>query len=519
MKPSPDDRDETTLVQISAEMALVFGERPEGFDLVPFSLISREEQKGLVEAVAASSSVLHLGGQIADGLTRTSGLVRLAPETVRALETGATPLQSAGYNLGALHEGAHITGQIRWLPATDATTAGMVAGMGPALAMLAIQAQLKQVSALAEQNLELTETVLRSVRHEQWAELTGLDQAVSRAFEEARVVGQVTPLLWANVEGHEAALRSQRELFRRHMQRHAQEMAARDGHRERREYLEKNGEAALLDLHSLLIAHRAWFEYQALRAARVKLDAAESPQDQLLLEAIVDYARDEYDDTVEQMREVLDTFTRELGILAELPGRRTIPFTEARRSADDVAAMARQMLDAVEHLADSAHQSPSPLECPAIRHLDEDEDLARDLRVLGWHLDREEQLVALAAGHQLGAGGPLSALTRAQELIAVTDRRVLIADQSSFRKHGEIAQAVPSDDIRYVRLHEDDGNGRAKMDLITKDVDFSWDFGKESASAKPVRMLAALLADRMDIPQTERNAWRSALPAPDEGSG
>ncbi|WP_139084441.1 hypothetical protein [Nesterenkonia sp. F] len=392
----------------------------------------------------------------------------------------------------------------------------MAASLGPVLAMLAIQAQLKQVSALAEQNLELTESLLRSVRQGQWAELSGLDQAVSRAIEEARAVGQVTPLLWNNVEGHEAALRTQRDLFRRHMQRHAQELAARDGHRERREYLEKHGEAALLDLHSLLIAHKAWFEYQALRAGRVKLDAAESPQDQRLLETIVDNARHEYDDTVEQMRELLDTFTRELGIIAELPGRRTIPFTEARRSADDVATMARQMLDAVERLADSARRPSPPLERPSICHVDGDEDLSRDLRVLRWHLDRGERLVAVAAGHQLGTSGPLSALTRAHELISVTDRRVLIADQSAFRKHGQVAQSVSNDDIRYVRHHEDDGSGRARIDLITKDTDFSWDFGKESASAKPVRMLAALLADRMGVPQAERRALRAALPAPDE---
>lgn len=516
MSATPENPDETALVQISPEMALVFGEVPDGTDLVPFSLISHDEQSALVDAVAATSSVLHVGGQIAEGLTRTRGLVRLAPETLEAMRAGATPLQSAGYNLGALRDGSQITAQVRWLPATDVTTVGMAASLGPAFTMVAIQAQLKQVSDLAEQNLQLTETVLRSVRQEEWSELSGLDQAVSGAFDEARAVGQVTPLLWANIEGHDAALRKQRDLFRGHLQTHARELTARDGHRERRDYLEKHGEAVLLDLHSLLIAHKTWFEYQALRAGRVKLDAAESPQDQKLLETIVDKARREYDDTVTQMRAVLDTFTRELGILAELPGRRTLPFTGSRRSADEVGRMARQMLDAVERLAESARQPSTPLERPGTCYVGDDEQLAHDLRILRWHVDRDEHPAAIAIGHDADAGGPLTALARAQVLIVVTDRRVLTADPTTFRKHGDIAQSVPNDDIRYVRHHEDDGSGRARIDLITKDGDLSWTFGKDSASATEVRELAALLGDRMGIPEAEQNALRAALPAPAE---
>lgn len=514
----PEESVGTALVEVSPGTALVFGKTPEGFDLVPFSLVSPEDQAAIGAAVAASSAVLNVGGQLAPALAQAQGLVRLAPETLRAMQAGATPIQSGGYNIGVLAaQNGKFAAQVRWLPAGGVQAAGVIASIGPAVAMIAIQIQLNELSGLVRQNLALTEGVLKTVRHEQWAELTGLEQAVTKALSEANVVGEVTPLLWENIAGYEAALRKQRDLFRRNVLAHSSALAKRKGHQERREYIEKNGEAILLDLHSLLLAHKSWFEYQALRAGRARLSAGDEPREAKLLQAIVDNARAEYGEVLEQMSTILDTLNRELSILAELPGRRTIRFTSGRRSAEAVAKMAKQLLTAVERLSDSVRQRPAPLERPETVLTDGREKLDKDLRILRWHLDSEEELVALVTALELHTPGGLPVFGDAlrlgndqQVLVAVTPSRVVVADRVAFREQGTLLRVIPNDQIRYVRRREDDGTGHPRVDLITRDEDFAWRFFVDQASPVPSQV-AALLGEHMDIPEAERDAMRAAL--------
>lgn len=510
---------ETALVEVLPGTALVFGAAPEGLDLAPFRLISPEDRATIGTSVANASSILNVGGQLATGLAQARGLVRLAPETLAALKAGATPVQSGGYNIGVLAgQNGRFAAQVRWLPAGGAQAADVAANLGPALALVAIQAQLNEISGLVRENIALTEAVLKTVRHEQWAELSGLEQAVTNALHEATAVGEVTHLLWENVAGYEAPIQKQRDLFRRNIEAHLAELAKQEDHRERRQYVEKNGEAVLLDLHSLLLAHKSWFEYQALRAGRARLSADDDPRDAKLLETIVEGMRDEHERSVEQVTTLLDTVNRELTILAELPGRRTLPFTGARRSSADLKRMAQEMVSVVERLFRSVSPPPGDLDPPVTVYLDKADRLDQDLRILRWHLGRDERLDAIATARELGVGSALSAAPVARAigsngvLIALTDQRVLVADVSEFRNRGLLRRSVPNDEIRYVRFREDDGSGQAEVDLITKDDNLAWRFADGSSSEATVRRFGALLADRMDIPQTEREALRAALP-------
>ncbi|MBT2536282.1 hypothetical protein [Arthrobacter sp. ISL-69] len=139
MSIGPEEPIESALVEVSPGTALVFGQVPEGLDLIPFSLVSPDDRAAIVDAVAATSAVLNVGGQLASGLARAQGLVRLAPETLRAMQVGATPLQSGGYNIGVLYQNGRFAAQVRWLPAAGASAAGVLASLGPAVAMIAIQ--------------------------------------------------------------------------------------------------------------------------------------------------------------------------------------------------------------------------------------------------------------------------------------------------------------------------------------------------------------------------------------------
>jgi hypothetical protein len=510
---------ESALVEVLPGTALVFGKTPEGLDLLPFRLISPADQVAIAAAVSKATSIFNVGAQLAAGLAQTQGLVRLAPQTLAAMEAGATPIQSGGYNIGVLAgQSGRFAAQVLWLPAESAQAVEVAASIGPALALLAIQAQLNEIAGLVRENIALTETVLKTVRHEQWAELSGLEQAVTKALAEATAVGEVSPLLWENIAGYEAPIQKQRDLFRRNVEAHLAELTKQPGYHERRQYVERNGEAVLLDLHSMLLAHKSWFEYQALRAGRARISADDDPRDAKLLDAIVEGMRDEHERALDQLTTLLDTINRELSILAELPGKRMIPFTKERRSAEDLREMAQEMVRVVEKLANSVSQPPRELGPPGTVFLDKIDRLDLDLRILRWHLERDERLEAIASARELGVGSVLGAIPAARELgsngvlIALTDKRVLVADLSEFRKQGLLRRTVPNADIRYVRFREDDGEGQAEVDLITKDDNLSWRFADGSSSEASVRSFGALLADRMDIPQVERDALRPALP-------
>ena len=132
--------------------------------MIPFALTPPEDRAAIANAVGASSSILNVSGQLANGLMPMQGLVRLAPETLSAIQAGAKPLVSGGSNIGTLAQGGKISAQIRWLPVSGVTAVGLVAAIGPALAMVAMQAQLSEISGMARENLQLTETVLNTGR-------------------------------------------------------------------------------------------------------------------------------------------------------------------------------------------------------------------------------------------------------------------------------------------------------------------------------------------------------------------
>lgn len=544
---------ESLILEVAPGAALVFGEAPEGFDLVPFTLFTAEDQALIGSAVAKASSALNLGGQVANSLLQAQpGLYQLSAQTIAKMqETGATLLAAKDGSglLGNLAAGAsnNWVGNARFIPVSGLHAAGVIAAVGPAIAMIAIQIQLNEMQGLLTQNLELTEGVLKTLRHEQWAELTGLEKAVTKALNEANTVGEVTPLIWQNIHGSEKDLQKQRDLYRRNVTSHAEQLAKHAGHVERRRYIEKNGEALLLDLHSLVLAHKTWFEYQALRAGRARLEAVTNPSEAKLLDKITSDARAEYDAVGAQMASVLEMLTRELSILAELPGKRTVSFGKTHRAAEDVARMSAQMLETVQRIGGSAYRVPEALEPPSTAYVKGNDRVVEDLRILRWHLGVDEEVlaIAMARGPVVGAiesigdgigrgasafGSAVEATFRRQDIlaaaasgrdhddliIAVTSERVLVADVAEFRSQGVIRQKVPAEDIRYVRIRDNDPAGSAEVDLITKGADLHWRFGKGSVGDETIKAFSALLADQMQVPEKEREALLASLPRKEE---
>lgn len=362
--------------------------------------------------------------------------------------------------------------------------------------MMAMQIQLDEITKLAKRNLELTGTVLDTLQNEQWAELTGLAQTMDRAIDEARAVGEVTPTLWSNIAGSESALRKQRDLYRRKIERHIGELAKRSDHSEQRSYIDANGRTIVYDLRSLLVAHRSYFQYEMLRTERAKALAATDQNEARLVQTISDHAREDYGQVVEDAGQLIDALNRELHLLAELPGKRTLPFTGGRKDRDAVTEVTESLLQAVEQLSVLVGRGTIPEPKPETILVTDRDHLPDDLRILRWQLERGEQMQVIATEHETLTG---------DSFIVVTDRRVIEADVSDLRRYGTVRRSIPNGDIRYVRVRAGDKSGKLDLDLITAQENITWHLVAPSAEV-PMEPLTSAIAERMHIPDEERAA-------------
>ncbi|QTR05151.1 hypothetical protein J7S33_10850, partial [Saccharothrix algeriensis] len=172
-----------------------------------------------------------------------------------------------------------VVHQARFYPVNAVSKAQTAASVGPALAMLALQMMLSEVSGLVRTNLSVTSQVLTAIRKDQWAELTGLVAAIDRAVDQAREIESVPTSLWEDVAGSGALLQKQLELYEGNVRDHVRRIGEADA-RSHREYLQTNAEVIAFDVNALLSALKAWTGYHALHAARARAagreDAAEA---------------------------------------------------------------------------------------------------------------------------------------------------------------------------------------------------------------------------------------------------
>lgn len=504
--PSADDASdeavEAALIEVAPGAALVFGNTPPGVEILPIELLSPVEMTSISSTLNAATGVLNLGAQGASGLMQARGLVRLAPETLKALQT-ARPLTDGTYNLGVLvGQNGKFAAQVRWMPAAGAQTAGVAATLGPALALLAIQAQLNQITGLVQENIELTSAVLKAYRVEKWSEIHGLDAAVRQALDEAQHAGAVSDKIWDNVKGKESELRAARRYFTEQVTEHSRELARKERHTERRDYLRTHGAAIVGDVHGMLTAQSAWYAYQALRAGNAHLTAATDPNDAKLLEKIARDAPAEHRAVLDSVSNLVDDLLREANILAELDGKWTFPFGKQKRAAGDVAAMATALREALDGLRDGLSRPvKEPLSTPQTTAFPPGKELPdKLLKVLRWHLAENEALIVLAdarlQGWRFDSG-----------YVAVTDRRLLLMKRDDIIDKGLLNHEVLLSDVRYVRYTRASRNDPPSISVFTPAEDLQLDFGswaKSGTDQAAIDELAQILTDAMNMPEPEK---------------
>ena len=220
---------------------------------------------------------------------------------------------------------------------------------------------------------------------------------------------------------------------------------------------------------------------------------------------------------------LVDALTHELRIIVELPGRdRSLILPWGRKDTNATREISADLLEAIQPLADVLHPPAPALKAPDVVCAPESLDLDPYLRILRWFLEDGEILRVLGFPDQPDASDPISSIlsgaleklaaardkATAKTLVAVTDRRIIMAKTNTFLEQGEIRQEIPIERVRYVRAATRQGQkARSAIDLITRDENIRWHFQVDIENTQ-VDTLAAVLAESMTIPDVEREELR-----------
>ena len=528
----------TTLVEISPGLAAVLGEVPEGLQLVDFGVVPEFDRIKLNQALGSMGNLATIGGNLAEASASLKGLYRLAPETMKYIQGGAQMATKDGAKLGALIKNGKIVGQARFVPAT-LTAGAALAAIGPTVAMMALQMQLSEISGLVQANLALTSQTLKTIKHEQWAELTGLSTSIEQAVSEATRVQAVSPTIWESIAGNSAILEKQLDQYRRNVGEHIKQLSQLQGSA-RRKYLEEHAEAILFDANALLISLKAYAGYQALRAARARSNAEASEYEAKLVEKIMADTGEKFNESMKQAAQLVRDLTRELRIIALLPGRATLPLTKNRREARAARLTCQQLLDAIQPLADYLNPPAEPLTTPDVTCMPENIDIDQYLKVLRWLINDDETLRAIAFPYEPGKRNLSGAFNKDLKrldnawsaldsnagkafikkatplfkkaspiLIAVTDRRIIIASPNALLTQGQIRDSIPLKEIQFVRSQNMQNQSvRPTIDVITTKDNLLWMFPKQ-ADPEHVELFSQVI-DRGNHPAQKVGELESA---------
>ena len=492
----------STIVEIAPEITAVFGDIPEGLEPIDFGLLPEFDRAQLTTALSAIGNTAAITGGAVQAMTAAQGLYRVTAETQKLLSAGATMALKDGAQLGAVMRNGKIIAQARFIPIGTGAAAGALAAIGPALAMVALQMALSDVTTAVKTNTALLNQTLTTIRNEQWAELTGHVETMERATTHAKEIGSVPETLWQRIAPYEATLRKHMELYRKNVQDHIKQLDTLDG-KEERQYLITNAEAILFDTHALLFSLRAHTQFQVLHAYRARVNGTNDPDEAKLFDIIVNDTRAEVKVCRNTATTLIAALTRQLRLIAELPRRRTLPLLPQRRSKQSQLTSA-QLLDAIEPLADALNPIRNKLDSDTTitTIAPEGYDIDVYVRTLRWLLN-DEHLLAIAFPHQMDSNNPLTMVSTAFDLkmdaswnllrlekkistvsktvsasfIAVTDARIITANPHDFRNHGTTKGEVPRSEVRHIRFTPaDNDNSRTKIDVTTEKFDLHWTF-------------------------------------------
>lgn len=478
----------TILMEVADDVVVLFGEVPEGVELLDLGLIPEHDRTQLSRALGSIGNAGTIAGNIAEAATSAQGLFRLNKATFSLLRSGGELAAKDGAKLGAILKNGQVIAQARFIP-VSVTAATAIAAMGPAVAMIALQMQLGEISSLIRTSIALTTQTLKAIRNEQWSELESLADSIDDASQKVREIGAITDTLWESIAPMGQSIRKQMELYRRNTTGHIQEIRKSGGHA-RRQYLESNAEAIVFDTYALLTSLKTHATYQALMATQARKRSETDDNEAKFFEEITRDTPPEIKKSLEKIGQLTESLVRELRIIAELPGRATMPLTKKGRDAKATKLTCAQLLEAIEPLADVLHPTVDTPAVPETVCTPDDLDPDPYLRVLRWFLEDGEQLHGIAFPYEASANNfsrkLLSKLVDAawqagkaafSTFVAVTDRRIITANPRKLLRHGELGATYQLDDVEDVHPRTTNTDHVCPtIGVTTKQSDIRWMF-------------------------------------------
>lgn len=510
----------TTLVEVTPGVAVVFGEVPPGLELISLDMVPYSDRAQLSTALGSLGNSATIAGNLGEAAVGAQGLFRVNDATLALLKSGGEMAVKDGAKLGTIFRNGEIVAQARFIPVAS-TPAIALAAIGPALAMIAIQMQISEVSSLVQSNIQLSTKTLKIIRNEQWAELEGLVESIDEAMKEAREIDAITDSVWEPIAPSGPHIRKQLKLFRKNVKDHIEELGKLDEHA-RSQYLQPNAEAIVFDTYALLSTLKAHAEYQALRAALARTRSINDESEAQLFDLITRKLPVEVEESLLEIRQLTNSLVRQLRIIAELPGRATLPLAKKRKGAKVSKLTCQELLDTIGPLvAILQPEAPNPA-VPKAVCAPEGLDLDPYLRILRWFLEDGETLLNVAFPYEVGnsnsAGVASKILDRrvdaswdalisgkarpiiekfaSSTFVAVTDRRIITAIPEHLLKRGELSSVHPLDAVQWVRDHARQENSiRRQIEVFTEKRDLKWMF-PDDANTEDIDNLISVLSDR-----------------------
>ncbi|MGO3079302.1 MAG: hypothetical protein ACTIIV_12610, partial [Corynebacterium casei] len=314
-----------TLVEISPGVAAVFGEIPDGLDLLGLELLPSTDRDNLASLLGGVGTVGIASAGLLEASSQARGLFRVTDATLKILHGGGEMAAKDGALLGGILKDGKIVAQARFVPVAmnPAVLAGTVAIV---VSMVALQKLIGDAAALTRENIQISKSILKSIRNEQWAAIEGLSEAVDSAVTETRQIDAVTESVWEPIAGSLPEIQKQQKLTGREIRGHINAVKKLQG-RALRDYLTHNAESILFQVYAQLTVLKTYVQFQALRASIARARSSQDAKEGELFEQISRETPAEFEKTKSEIRLLTNALVRELRIIAELPGRAAMPLS------------------------------------------------------------------------------------------------------------------------------------------------------------------------------------------------
>ena len=194
---------ETLLIPLEDNLAIVIGPNTEGLEKITDQLVLGESFNDLVASVGEIAAVGGGVASAANAFIQASGLYKLDAASQALLAKGATLTQTAGGGVLGVIRGPNgqILRNARLLSVSGARLSGVIAALGPAIATVALQMQLSDISKQIRSVQQVSEQTLQVLTSSRKADYQGVCETITEVYRFSVKQGQVSDSNWDTVSG------------------------------------------------------------------------------------------------------------------------------------------------------------------------------------------------------------------------------------------------------------------------------------------------------------------------------